>query len=133
MRSGIDFKKINFINIIGTSGSGKTTFGRELSEILKIPLLEMDKIFWKPDWTIPDELEFFSKLKDELNSDRWILDGNYKRTTFIKWQKTEVVIWLDYSFHRTFYRSLSRSLSRAISQKELWENTGNRNLFPELF
>jgi shikimate kinase len=33
------------INVIGTSGSGKTTFGKKLAKTLSIPFLEMDAIF----------------------------------------------------------------------------------------
>ena len=38
------------INVIGTSGSGKSTFSRLLANKLKYPYLEMDAIFWKPNW-----------------------------------------------------------------------------------
>lgn len=133
MKPEIDFKKINFINVIGTSGSGKTTFSRKLSEILNIAHIEMDKLFWKPNWTMPDDDEFFLKLKNELDAGKWILDGNYKRTTSIKWQTTEVVIWLDYGFCRTFFQSFKRSINRSITKKELWEDTGNRESFTRTF
>lgn len=93
----------------------------------------MDKIFWKPNWTMPDDDEFFLKLKNELNRNSWVLDGNYKRTTFIKWQKTEVVIWLDYGFYRTFFQSLKRSINRSITKKEIWKDTGNRESFTKTF
>lgn len=133
MVNKVNFSKINFINVIGTSGSGKTTFCRKLSEILNKPHIEMDKIFWKANWTMPTDEEFYSKLRDELNCDCWILDGNYKKTTFIKWEKTEVVIWLDYSFTRTFYQVFRRVVNRSITKKEIWEDTGNRESFAGAF
>jgi shikimate kinase len=40
----MDFKQISRferINVIGTSGSGKTTFARELAELLNLPCYEM--------------------------------------------------------------------------------------------
>ena len=55
-----------------------------------------------------------------------MLDGNYTRTIPIKWERVDMVIWLDYSFPRTFYRSVKRALRRSFTKEELWEGTGNR-------
>ena len=86
------------INIVGTSSSGKTMFSKALSTILGINYIEMDEIFWGPNWYWPSDKEFFSNLRKVLkNKDAWILDGNYTRTIPIKWEKVELVIWLDYS------------------------------------
>jgi len=121
------------INIIGTSGSGKTTFGRELANILKIPFLEMDAIFWGPDWRFPTNEEFFPRLKEVLSGDQWVLDGNYTRTMGFKWDRVEAVIWLNYSFPRTVFQAIIRALSRLIDQEELWPGTGNRENLKMLF
>ena len=72
------------INVIGTSGSGKTTFGRELALNLAIPFIEMDAIFWEPDWSFPEDKEFFPRLAEALKGENWVLDGNYSSTLAIK-------------------------------------------------
>lgn len=128
--------KINFpkkINVVGTSGSGKSTFSKRLSQILNIPYLEMDKIFWGPNWYWPSDEEFFGKLKQALQADAWLLDGNYTRTIPIKWEKVEMVVWLDYPFAITLLRALKRAIRRAWTQEELWEGTGNRESFRKSF
>lgn len=114
------------INIIGTSGSGKTTFGRQLAEILRIPFIEMDAIFWGPNWSPSENDPFFERLAEALEGEKWVLDGNYSRTNPIKRKRVEVVIWLDFSFPRTLRQAVSRAISRLISQEELWPGTGNR-------
>lgn len=48
------------VNIIGTSGSGKSTFARRLSEKLAIPYVEMDALFWLKDWQERADADFFS-------------------------------------------------------------------------
>ena len=121
------------INVIGTSGSGKTTFGRELASVLKIPFIELDAIFWGSDWTEPDDSELFPKLIAALAGDNWVLDGNYSRTKDIKWERVEAVIWLDFSFPRTVAQAVKRAMSRIISQEELWSGTGNRESLKKLF
>ncbi len=121
------------INIIGTSGSGKTTFSRQLAKKLNFPIIEMDKLFWGPNWYWPSDEEFFGKLKNALSSEKWILDGNYTRTIPIKWEKVEVVIWLDYPFLTTLFQAIRRAIKRSITGEELWEKTGNRESFKKSF
>ena len=121
------------INIIGTSGSGKTTFGRELASVLQIPFIELDAIFWGPDWSEPEDSELFPKLSAALASDNWVLDGNYSRTLDIKWERVDCIIWLDFSFPRTVAQAIKRAVSRIITQEELWPGTGNRESLQKLF
>jgi hypothetical protein len=43
--------------------------------------IELDSIFWGPNWYWPTDEEFFTNLRQALNNkDSWILDGNYTRT-----------------------------------------------------
>ncbi len=121
------------INVVGTSGSGKSTFSKRLSKILNGSYIEMDKIFWGPNWYWPSDEEFFSKLQNELRQDSWILDGNYTRTIPIKWEKVDTVIWLDYPFLITLFRAIRRAFLRSLTQEELWEGTGNRESFKKSF
>ena len=121
------------VNVIGTSGSGKTTFGRELASKLQIPFIELDAIFWGPDWSKPDDSELFSKLSAALSGSSWVLDGNYSRTLDIKWERVEAVIWLDFSFPRTVAQAVKRAVSRIVSQEDLWPGTGNRESLKTLF
>lgn len=126
-------KPISRINVVGTSGSGKSTFCKKLSSLLQYPYIEMDKIFWGLDWTMPNDEEFFANLRRALDGPRWVLDGNYTRTTPIKWQNVDLVIWLDYSFPRTLFQAVRRAVARAWTQQELWEGTGNRESFRRSF
>ena len=121
--------KASKINVIGTSGTGKSTFAKKLSAALDIPYIEMDKIFWLPNWTEPTNEVFFEHLKRVLEAPAWVLDGNYTRTVPIKWQKVDLVIWLDYSFPRTLFQAICRAFQRAWTQEELWEGTGNRKKY----
>ena len=51
------------INVVGTSNCGKTTFGKNLSNIVGIDHIEMDELFWGPDWYWPSDDEFFLDIK----------------------------------------------------------------------
>lgn len=120
-------------NVVGTSGSGKSTFSKKLANRLDISRVEMDAVFWKPDWQESTDEEFFSELEDKLKGDAWVLDGNYSRTTPVKWKKVQTVIWLDYSFQRTFMQAFKRAVTRIWRREEIWEGTGNRESFFRTF
>ena len=84
------------ILIIGSPGSGKSTLARKLSEKLGLPCVYLDRLFWKPYWTQTPQDEFDVILKEELEKDCWIIDGNYKRTLEMRLKYADTVIWLDY-------------------------------------
>ena len=101
---------------------------------MHIDHIEMDQLFWKPNWQMASDEEFFFELGNILEkNEAWILDGNYSRTIPIKWKRVESVIWLDYSFMRTFLQALKRAIYRSISKKELWVGTGNKETFRKSF
>jgi len=129
----VAIKTMQRVNVIGTSGRGKSTFSRKLAALLKAPYLEIDKLYWGPNWNEPADELFFKKLEAELNRESWVLDGNYQRTEAIKWKNVQVVIWLDYSMPRVMFRVIKRALWRIISQAEIWEGTGNRETLKMLF
>ena len=70
------------INVVGTSGSGKSTFAKSIAKKFNAPYVQLDELHWKPNWEESSDEEFFPKLEKALLSDMWILDGNYTRTIY---------------------------------------------------
>lgn len=126
---------MKFINIIGTTASGKTTFSRQLAQKLDLSHIEMDDLFWLDNWQETPDDQFFLKLQSQMNAadEGWVLDGNYSRTLPLKLAKLDTIIWLDYSFRLNFYRSIKRAISRAMSQKPLWKSSNNHETFRRSF
>ena len=83
------------IIIIGCPGSGKSTFARKLSVKTNIPLYYLDMIWHKPDKTTVTEKEFDEKLKNLMQKDEWIIDGNYMRTLEMRLKECDTVFLLD--------------------------------------
>jgi len=122
------------INVIGTSGSGKSTLARAISQQLNIPYIELDALFWQPDWQGTPDDQFFARLEARLaGSDGWVIDGNYKRTQAVKWRDIDMIVWVDYSFGRTLYQAVKRAATRAWGKQEIWAGTGNRETFRKSF
>lgn len=111
------------ILIIGTSGSGKTTLARKISKALAIPDIELDALFWKPNWTQSNKEEFRSKIQASINkSSGFVIHGNYNQVRDLTWGNSDIVIWLDYSKKLIMWRILKRSIYRILSREALWAN-----------
>ncbi len=121
------------INVIGTSGSGKSWFSSKLASCLDVAYIEMDALNWKPNWQEASNQEFVDCLTQACSVDAWVLDGNYSRTNEFKWQRVDTIIWIDYGFMRTFFQVVKRSFHRAWTQTEVWKGTGNRESFKRSF
>ncbi|WP_265595157.1 adenylate kinase [Haloferula sp. BvORR071] len=104
-----------------------------MAEILGLPCIEMDALFWLPGWQQPAEEDFLAKVAAAVSGQEWVLDGNYTRTQAIKWAEVECVVWLDYSFARTTSQSLGRVIKRSLGGQEIWTGTGNRESFWQAF
>lgn len=99
------------INVVGTSGSGKSTLARQLAERLDVPYIEMDRLYWRPEWQGTPDDAFLARLEQMLAEagDGWVLDGNYSRTQPIKWREVDYILWLDYGFGRTLWQAVRRA------------------------
>ncbi len=120
-------------NVVGTSGSGKTNFARALAQRLQLPCHEMDQLFWKPNWQESSDEDLMAKVAEVTSGSKWVLDGNYTRTTPVKWKQVQVVIWLDLPFARTVFRVARRAVKRSFTAEEIWPGTGNRESLTKTF
>ncbi len=112
------------IVVIGTTGAGKTTMGAGLAGLLAIPHVELDSLFWGPNWTeCPTEV-FRDRVAEATRGDAWAVDGNYGKAREIIWSRADTVIWLDYTLPVILYRLTRRNAYRIGRGVELWN--GNR-------
>lgn len=122
---------MNRIIVIGTSCSGKTQLARRLAAKLDISHVELDRLFWLPNWEQRPKDEFRTLVEKAVTADRWVVDGNFSSVRDITWSRSTHAIWLNYSFPVVFYRALYRTVSRAITKEELF--SGNRESFRQSF
>jgi adenylate kinase family enzyme len=80
------------IIVIGSPGSGKSTFSRKLAEITEIPLIHLDKEFWNNGWIETPKGEWIKKQENIISGSDWIIDGNYGGTLDIRIEKADIII-----------------------------------------
>ncbi len=99
------------ILIIGCGGAGKSTLARQLGQKMNLPVVHLDKLFWKPGWEESSDEEIDEKIFRELEKPQWIMDGNFGRTLPRRLEYCDTVIWLDYPRLTCFLGVLKRVIT----------------------
>ena len=102
--------------ILGPGASGKSTLARQLGELTGLPVIELDKVFWRPGLVAmpPDEWRVAQAALLEPRGGGWILDGDLGPYDAIevRLRAADTVIFLHFSFVRCAWRALRRSRER---------------------
>ncbi|CAN5457189.1 DNA topology modulation protein [soil metagenome] len=97
------------IMIIGNCGTGKSTLARQLSLILKLPIIHLDKLKFKPNWEEIDNDSFNLKVAKEMSSmSEWIIDGNYSSSFENRSKAADTIILLKIPLILSYIRILKR-------------------------
>ena len=119
------------VSVVGSSGSGKTTFGAALAARLGVPQIELDAIYWGPNWSTLDVETFQARVREATAADAWVCDGNYSAVRPIVLERADSVVWLDLPLRTCLARMLRRTAHRIRTREDMWG--GNRESWRELF
>ena len=108
------------VNVVGTSGSGKSTVGAELARRLGVPFVEIDSLAWLPEWEPRDPDGLREAVAGAVAGDAWVVDGNYGITRDLVWARADTVVWLDLPFSLVIWRVAARTVRRAAHREVLW-------------
>ncbi len=115
------------VNVKGTSGSGKSTFGRELAERLGLLYVELDALHHGPNWSEPTDEEFRARVREAMDAspDGWVIDGNYEaKLGDTLTGAADTIVWLDLPLRLKLRRVARRTRERIRDDVELWN--GNK-------
>lgn len=118
------------ISVIGATGSGKSVLARRLSDEWRLPLYELDAIFWDGNGRALPNGEFIKAVADLTEGGAWVLDGHYRAVRELIWRRSEMVIWLNYPLLLVGYRLLRRFVKkrRAARDREAPETQAGEEL-----
>jgi len=99
------------ILIIGSPGTGKTTFATQLAEKTKLPLIHLDLYYHDKSKDYYNEINkeaWYAKVDELISKDKWIIDGNYNSTLEARVRRADTIIFFDFSRRAAFNGVLQR-------------------------
>ena len=118
------------VAVLGSSGSGKTTLAREIADRIDAEHVELDALFNRADWTPTPTPALRRDVAAALDTDRWVVCGNYSTVADLVHGGADTIVWLDLPRWLVISRLIRRSVTRAITREELWN--GNRESWRKL-
>lgn len=100
--------------VVGPGAAGKSTLAARLGEITGLPVIELDKLFWRPGLT-PTPPEEWAAIQRQLAAhESWIMDGDLGPYDVIdvRLQAADTIVFLDFSALRCAWRAIRRSRER---------------------
>ena len=108
------------IIVIGSGGAGKSTFARRLGEILHLPVIHLDSLYWRPNWVETPKPEWRQRVTELVQGEAWIIDGNYSGTLDLRLAACDTVVFLDLSRMTCVRRALGRVIKhRGASRPDM--------------
>ncbi|GIO23748.1 hypothetical protein [Oceanobacillus sp. J11TS1] len=108
-------EEIKRIHIIGGAGSGKTYLAKVLSDILAIPAVDLDNLFWNKSYgTKKDSVTRDRELEAILSGDVWIIEGVYYAWMDDSFQRADRIIVLHTNVYLRQMRIMLRFLKRKL-------------------
>ena len=101
--------------ILGRGASGKSTLARRLGEITGLPVIELDKVFWRPGLAATPRDQWVVVQERLVAEEGWIMDGDLGPSDVVevRLRAADTIIFLDFSLVRCAWRAVLRSRERA--------------------
>src|SRR5205823_10013090 len=87
----------NRILILGRTGSGKTTLARQLAAAGGVPHVELDSLYFGPDFSTAPLSVLRERTSAALAGGRWATDSDKGAVRDLVWPRADTIIWPDYS------------------------------------
>jgi predicted kinase len=118
------------IVVVGRTGSGKTTLAKELAMELGYPHVELDALYFGPDFSTVPLAVLRERTTAAIAGDQWVTDGNKSAVRDLVWPRADTIVWLDYPFVVSLWRLGKRALWRTSVLKARAAQSGEKASLP---
>lgn len=94
--------------IFGRPGSGKSTLALLLHHRLGLPVHHLDKHFFTANWQERNYDDFIRIQQRIIASDQWIIDGNSTKSLSLRYQRADLVLFVNFSRLVCYTRVIKR-------------------------
>ncbi|WBB72232.1 adenylate kinase [Micromonospora sp. WMMD1128] len=105
------------ILVVGSSGAGKSTLAAALARRLDLPLIYLDRHYWRPGWTAPQPADFRAEVAALAARPAWVMDGNYASTLDLRLPRADLLVLCDPPRWRCLTRVLRRRWARRAAPR----------------
>jgi adenylate kinase family enzyme len=101
--------------VAGPGAAGKSTLAVRLGDITGLPVIELDKLFWRTGLAATPPGQWAAIQRELASQESWIMDGDLGPHDVIevRLKAADTVVFLDFSPLRCAWRAIRRSRERA--------------------
>jgi adenylate kinase family enzyme len=96
--------------VVGPPPAGKSTLAREIGARTGLPVVHLDRHYWKAGWVATPDGEWDAAVRDLASRESWVMDGNYSRTMPARIAVADTVVFLDVPRLTCLFRVIRRRL-----------------------
>ena len=119
------------ILVLGRTGSGKTTLARDLAASLGVPHVELDSLYFGPNFSTAPLPLLRERTSAAISGERWVTDGNKSAVRDIVWPRADTIVWLDYPLTVSLWRLGKRAVRRTSALKAQAAGSSGTASLPE--
>ncbi len=102
--------------IIGSPGSEKAELARVIAERLRLPCIELERLYWRPGWEKPDAQTWQTQVSELAAREAWVMSGTFPSTLDIRVARADWLVWVDLPMPVCFVHKL-RDMMRRNGEK----------------
>src|SRR5882762_11564801 len=109
--NGCTLEDMKRVVILGRGASGKSTLAKRLGEVTRLPVIELDKIFWRPALVATPRDQWVVVQEKLVAEGGWIMEGDLGPydVVEVRLRAADTIIFLDFSLDRCAWRAVRRS------------------------